>query len=142
MNLAKKIASAWLLKLAAESAFTKLKDGSWGIKIDPKEYKRLGKISVKTRGGQTKTVTMDKKIWEGKDKWSGDMVALVTLVPDRTPTKPAPSRTQYEQEDNESEPFVEGYPHPSRPRNRKYECEECGDLVFPGTRCWETGHQH
>jgi len=23
-----------------------------------------------------------------------------------------------------------------------YECEECGDMVTPGTRCWETGLQH
>jgi hypothetical protein len=26
--------------------------------------------------------------------------------------------------------------------NRKYECEECGEFVFPGTSCWETGCIH
>lgn len=25
---------------------------------------------------------------------------------------------------------------------RRYECPECGDYVFPGTRCWETGCIH
>jgi len=32
----------------------------------------------------------------------------------------------------------------SRPsgRGRKYECPECGDYVYPGTRCWETGMIH
>ena len=32
-----------------------------------------------------------------------------------------------------------------RPRLRRdgtYECEECGDYVRPGTRCWETGTKH
>ena len=26
--------------------------------------------------------------------------------------------------------------------NRPYECEECGDRVTPGTKCWETGMLH
>lgn len=24
----------------------------------------------------------------------------------------------------------------------RYECEECGDYVYPGSRCWETGMTH
>ena len=27
-------------------------------------------------------------------------------------------------------------------RGGRYECEDCGDYVTPGTRCWETGMMH
>jgi hypothetical protein len=35
----------------------------------------------------------------------------------------------------------------NQPRRRvnsrgTYECEECGDHVYPGSRCWETGLKH
>jgi hypothetical protein len=30
----------------------------------------------------------------------------------------------------------------SRSSGSRYECEECGDYVMPGTRCWETGMMH
>lgn len=30
----------------------------------------------------------------------------------------------------------------SRSASRSYECEECGDRVYPGTQCWETGMRH
>lgn len=33
-------------------------------------------------------------------------------------------------------------PKPQEFRRRKYECEECGDIVQPGTQCWETGNIH
>jgi hypothetical protein len=26
--------------------------------------------------------------------------------------------------------------------NRRYECDECGEYVYPGSRCWETGLEH
>jgi len=26
--------------------------------------------------------------------------------------------------------------------NRRYECEECGEYVYPGSSCWETGMIH
>jgi len=29
-----------------------------------------------------------------------------------------------------------------RSANRPYVCDECGELVYPGTRCWETGLLH
>ena len=28
-----------------------------------------------------------------------------------------------------------------KPR-RRYECSECGDMVWSGSRCWETGLRH
>ncbi len=28
------------------------------------------------------------------------------------------------------------------PKMRKYECEDCGDLVWSGTTCWKTGIKH
>lgn len=31
---------------------------------------------------------------------------------------------------------------PRRGPNRRYECDECGEMVTPGTRCWETGLTH
>lgn len=31
---------------------------------------------------------------------------------------------------------------PKLRRDGTYECDECGDYVRPGTRCWETGHIH
>lgn len=30
----------------------------------------------------------------------------------------------------------------ARRGNRPYECEECGERVTPGSRCWETGASH
>lgn len=30
----------------------------------------------------------------------------------------------------------------ARSPRRKYECGECGDYVYPGTSCWETGCMH
>lgn len=26
--------------------------------------------------------------------------------------------------------------------SRKFECEQCGDIVWSGTNCWETGLEH
>jgi hypothetical protein len=31
---------------------------------------------------------------------------------------------------------------PKLRRDGTYECDECGDYVRPGTRCWETGRTH
>lgn len=36
----------------------------------------------------------------------------------------------------------ESSPNRSRGPYGTYECEECGDYVRPGTRCWETGLTH
>ncbi len=33
-------------------------------------------------------------------------------------------------------------PKHARATHRRYECDECGDYVDPGTQCWETGLTH
>jgi hypothetical protein len=35
-----------------------------------------------------------------------------------------------------------GYRRSSYRRSGPYECEECGDRVYPGSTCWETGVMH
>jgi hypothetical protein len=99
-------------------SFTKMRDGDWAVKMSPDSYRRGATIQVPTRSGKTKKVTLGDKVWEGRDRYSGETVALVRIKGPLTERR-APSRG-----------------------NRKYLCDECGDYVTPGTRCWETGLQH
>jgi hypothetical protein len=43
-----------------------------------------------------------------------------------------------------SKPSSAGPRHYAKPSSsgRKYECEDCGNIVVPGTSCWETGLTH
>lgn len=68
----------------------------------------------------------EKKSWEVPAKNAAAARALVDhgsrSVPSAAPQKVTPPQ---------------GYP-----KYRRYECEECGEYVTPGSSCWETGMRH
>lgn len=63
--------------------YTKLKDGSWGIRAEGVTIKDGQTVTVEKRSGEKKTETI------GKVFWSGDGVMLATVVGKTTETKPA-----------------------------------------------------
>ena len=96
------------------ATYTKLRDGSWGLRIQT-SARDLSGVSTQV---SVRTKAGATKIEQpGRVIWTGDGVMLTTI-----------ERTSH-----------------SSPRLRwdgTYECEECGDFVRRGTRCWETGRQH
>lgn len=95
----------------ATATFTKLRNGSWGIKghgLVP-----TAQVTVTKRDGSTSTVIVEKVIWDGGD------VQIASIVADRHPRQSA---------------------HRA-PRGRMA-CDECGEFVTRGSRCWETGMTH
>jgi hypothetical protein len=96
--------------------FKKLRDGSWGL-IGP-NLTEGSTVRVAKRDGTAETKTVGAIVWRGED---GTTIARVAGGGESAP------RAQT-----------------SRPRGRggRYECDECGDRVSAGTRCWETGATH
>jgi hypothetical protein len=93
------------------ATYTKLRDGSWGVRVVG-TVAPGATVQVTKKSGESKTETVGKVIW------TGNGVTLATLARESTP-RPT-----------------------TRRRGGRYECEECGDYVEPGTRCWETGMIH
>jgi len=102
---------------ATFATYTKLRDGSWGIKTTAATVRPGAQFVVRKQSGETKTETV------GKVVWSGDGVTICSIASSSAQRKPTSSI--------------------SRP-GRRYECEECGERHTPndGTRCWETGAPH
>lgn len=103
-----------MTKLARGAAGTwaKLRDGSWGVRLT--DAARSGEqVTVRKKSGETSVVTLGKQIWTDKSVW------LFTVGTVSTSTGGGSSS-----------------------RSGPYECEECGERVRPGTRCWETGMMH
>lgn len=96
--------------------FSKLKDGSWGLRGPG--LKAGATVTVEKKGGQTVRKTV------GKILWTGDGVSLATIDESGTPTSAPAARKAF------------GF------RTGRYECDECGEFVTPGTTCWETGCRH
>ncbi len=69
-------------------------------------------VVVKTKAGVSKTEYVGKVIWTGPD---GTCIA-------RKAESVGGSTT--------------------RRSGRRYECDECGERVMPGSKCWETGMTH
>lgn len=98
------------------ATYTKLNNGDWGIKVIG-DIATGASVTVTKRDGSTKTEIVGKVVWTGKDKYSNADVSICTVQQvQRVSCRPA-------------------Y------RGRR-ECEECGDYVTAGTRCWETGMMH
>jgi hypothetical protein len=69
-------------------------------------------IIVRKRDGSTKTETVKAVLWSGNDAKSGQTISLCSIAPR------------------------------ARERSARYDCEECGEYVERGSRCWETGMTH
>jgi len=89
--------AAMLKQASFQPSFTKLRDGSWGVKILDSDYRKGATITVTTKAGKSKKVTLDKKLWSGKDRYSGGhTVALVTLKADSASSRSKPSGSSWE----------------------------------------------
>ena len=99
------------------NTYTKLKSGAWGVKVSG-ETKAGEKVEVVKRDGSHKFETVASVVW------SGNGVSLCSIIP--------------------SVPLVRGTPTRSAGGGRggRLQCEDCGDYVTAGTRCWETGLTH
>lgn len=116
-DLSDRLAGNVFAGLAGEATFKKLKDGSWGLLVNKADVRPGDQVLTVTKAGQRSTKTV------GKVLWSGQGVSICSIADeksdrgfDRQPVRRAPGG--------------------------KIECEECGDFVTPGTRCWETGMMH
>lgn len=102
--------------MTTTATYTKLRDGSWGIRA-PFPVTAGQAITVTKKSGESKTEKISRVLW------SGDGItfcAIVKLTSGAAGT----------------------YRRSSGRRSGRYECEECGDMVESGTSCWETGMQH
>jgi hypothetical protein len=61
------------------ATYTKLKSGTWGIRV-LSAAKPSGSIAVRKASGETKMVTIDRVIWSGADKKTGETVHLCSIV--------------------------------------------------------------
>lgn len=80
-------------------------------------------VAVSKKDGSTETKTITRVLWVGRDNKTGNTVALAQVASDR----PARSNSGF---------------GVGRRKGGRYECEECGEYVDAGTRCWETGMNH
>jgi hypothetical protein len=95
------------------TTYTKLRSGDWGIRST--ETLSAGMtVQVTKKSGESKTETVDRVIW------TGNGVTLASIARSAAPASQGSRRRH----------------------GGRYECEECGDYVEPGTRCWETGMIH
>lgn len=97
---------------AQAATYTKLRDGSWGLRGSGLASGRI--VSVTKRDGTVKTETVGRVLWTGSDG-----TCLATIQQSSAGQRTSGAR-----------------------RGGRYECEECGEYVTPGTRCWETGATH
>lgn len=67
--------------MAVEITWTKLKDGSWGLRAAGGELTPGADVTVKKKDGSTTTATVGAQIWKGKDNKSGLEIGLYTSVP-------------------------------------------------------------
>jgi len=93
------------------ATYTKLKNGSWGIKVQGTASAGQS-VTVTKRDGSSKAELVDRVLW------AGDGVAICSIA-----------------QHAHSSGSRRGY-------SGRYECDECGDMVVPGSRCWETGCTH
>lgn len=98
--------------------FTKLNDGTWGVRVDGAAPAVGSTVTVTKRDGSTQAVVVAKVLWHGAAK-DGVEASLVAIVSDR----PARAGATYE-------------------RGVGLVCDECGERAVRGTRCWETGMRH
>lgn len=96
------------------ATYTKLRDGSWGIRVTGQTVQPHDFVAVKTKAGAVKTECVKKVLWQG------DGVTLCAIGARRSAAAP------------------------TYRCKRRYGCDECGEWVTEddGTTCWETGAKH
>lgn len=60
------------------NTYTKLKDGSWGIKVEGKAVDGQN-VAVTTKAGKDKNETIKRVLWTGKDYMTGRIVSLCAI---------------------------------------------------------------
>ena len=98
------------------ATYTKLRDGSWGVRV-PGSVTPGQSVVVTKKSGETKQETILRVL----AVFQPENVSLCSI---QQSTQASSSRSGRSS------------------RSGCYECEECGDMVTPGTRCWETGMEH
>jgi hypothetical protein len=99
--------------------YMKLRSGDWGLRgYNLKEHST---VQVKKKDGTSKTETVGKVVWRGDDG-----LTFAAIGKGHSPNESGGG----------------GHSYDRRAPRGKYECEECGEYVTPGTRCWETGMMH
>jgi hypothetical protein len=101
------------------ASYTKLRDGSWGVRTEGRVVEGLV-VTVTKRDGSVKTETIGRVLWTGADQTTGRTVSLCSIVPyDRPPSSPRPMASAW-----------------SRPStSRKGRCRnprDCGDPTCQG----------
>lgn len=100
------------------TTFTKLRDGSWGIRVPSDAIRSGAQISVTKKDGSTQSVVVDQVIWSGKDR-SGGNVSLCSILPNYRSARRSTGRNSYGQ-------YASGYCyHPCPVTDRKC-CPENG----------------
>lgn len=102
------------------ATYTKLRDGSWGVRVVGTPPIAGSVVSVTTKAGKVKQETISRVVWSGKDD-SGSTVSLCSVGQSARSggTPRNASRTRGAQ-------YCEGWgadnPHPPKP---PYTCTEC-----------------
>jgi hypothetical protein len=99
--------------------YRKLRDGNWGVAGPASEVEADKTITVSKSDGSTKVEKVGKILAGPFD----DGNVLATIVKSGSSGGSGSRRS-------------------SNGGERRRECDECGDYVTPGTRCWETGIIH
>ena len=68
--------------LVSSGSYTKLKDGSWGIRVEG-DVRPGQMVEVSTKAGQKKREQADKVLWSGRDKFTGKHMSLCTIRSNR-----------------------------------------------------------
>jgi len=75
-----KIARSLVAKDLATPA--KLRDGSWGARVVGKA-RRGQRIFIQAKGGRKWEATVDKVFWTGEDRYTGEIISLVSTESDK-----------------------------------------------------------
>jgi hypothetical protein len=102
------------------ATYTRLRSGEWGIRIVGGQPQPGAVVAVGRRDGTVVHETIGRILWTGPGR-DGETVTLAT-IPHRERRRSSGRGRRY--------------------AGGRYECEECGDIVEPGSRCWETGMVH
>ncbi len=63
----------------APATFSKLKDGSWGIRVEG-DAQPGDRVQTRRADGRTQWITVDQVVWQGRDRYSQQNVSLCTIV--------------------------------------------------------------
>lgn len=101
----------------ATVTFQKLRSGAWGLR-STRALTPGASVEVSKRDGSRDTKTVGPLVWSGEGVYLYAIGGTSTRGSSR------------------------GSSCGSSRRGGRYECDECGDFVTRGTKCWETGMTH